>query len=431
MTSRPSSCTRATAFWPSSKRPRTCAQVFREGNGSNRADYLDFYVGDTLTKGRATVDLAVRYDRQWGYQDASTSQANPLFPTLLPGIDFPGGRAPFTWENFSPRAGLSYALDNSGKTVARLSYSRFAGQLATTAVGYTNTASGLASMTFRWTDLNGDGFVTDASEVNPAITTSSAIGINAANPTSNISTNVIDPDLKAPVTQSFVAGIERELMPNLALTASYTYNRTTNLFGNQAANITNRVGMTAADYTLGGSALVGKPTGGTQTFTGNVFTGTLPDGTPFSLPIYNINQAKLTASAGGFTLANVPGYYVDYNGVEFGLTKRMSNKWMAHVSFGYNNAREHFTDPAGIIDNNGNPMPTVTEPLVDGGQYVGATGSGTGAYYMNAKWQVNVDGMYQAPWGIELAANVFGRQGYPFPIFATTGPFAVRRRQTS
>ena len=25
--------------------------------------------------------------------------------------------------------------------------------------------------------------------------------------------------------------------------------------------------------------------------------------------------------------------------------------------------------------------------------------------------------MYQAPYGIELAANVFGRQGYPFPLF--------------
>ena len=25
--------------------------------------------------------------------------------------------------------------------------------------------------------------------------------------------------------------------------------------------------------------------------------------------------------------------------------------------------------------------------------------------------------MYQVPYGIELAANVFGRQGYPFPIY--------------
>jgi len=29
--------------------------------------------------------------------------------------------------------------------------------------------------------------------------------------------------------------------------------------------------------------------------------------------------------------------------------------------------------------------------------------------------------MYQAPYGFEVAANVFGRQGYPFPVFATAG----------
>ena len=27
--------------------------------------------------------------------------------------------------------------------------------------------------------------------------------------------------------------------------------------------------------------------------------------------------------------------------------------------------------------------------------------------------------MYQAPLGIDVAANVFGRQGYPFPLFRT------------
>jgi len=25
--------------------------------------------------------------------------------------------------------------------------------------------------------------------------------------------------------------------------------------------------------------------------------------------------------------------------------------------------------------------------------------------------------MYQAPWGIEVSGNVFGRQGYPYPLF--------------
>ena len=70
-----------------------------------------------------------------------------------------------------------------------------------------------------------------------------------------------------------------------------------------------------------------------------------------------------------------------------------------------------------MYDTNGNPTPTVTEPLVNGGQFAPQSGgSGSGTIYINAKWQFNANALYQAPYGIELSANVFGRQGYPFPI---------------
>ena len=44
-----------------------------------------------------------------------------------------------------------------------------------------------------------------------------ANGFNPANPTAVTSANRINPDLKAPVTQSFVAGVDREIMPNFAV----------------------------------------------------------------------------------------------------------------------------------------------------------------------------------------------------------------------
>jgi hypothetical protein len=73
-----------------------------------------------------------------------------------------------------------------------------------------------------------------------------------------------------------------------------------------------------------------------------------------------------------------------------------------------------------MYDTNGNPTPTLSEPLKDGGQYAPQSGgSGSGNVYINAKWQVNANVMYQAAYGIELAGNVFGRQGYPFPLFRT------------
>jgi hypothetical protein len=378
------------------------AQIFRQGNGGNRAEYLDFYVGDTISRDRMTIDFGIRYDRQWGRALPSTTQSNKAFPDVVPGFTFAGYETPFTWNNVSPRAGITYALDEGKKTVARASFSRYAGQLETGTVGVMNPSSAAGSATYRWQDLNGDHFV-QANEVllGPANFITSAGGFNPANPTSVTSSNVLDPNLKAPKTSSVVAGIDRELMPNLALQVNYSYTRTSDLFGNFSGRITPRVGVTLADYVPGSG-----------------FSGTLPDGTPYNVPTFIPIKAKVDAGGNGFITRNIPGYYTDYHGVELGLVKRLSNKWMGRVGFSWNNAREHYTSAAGLYDTNGNLTPTLTEPLKDGGQFAPQSGgSGSGNIYINAKWQFNANALYQAPYGIEVSGNVFGRQGYPYPLF--------------
>ena len=53
---------------------------------------------------------------------------------------------------------------------------------------------------------------------------------------------------------------------------------------------------------------------------------------------------------------------------------------------------------------------TATEPLENGGQFAPQSGGiGSGTIYINAKWQFNANAMYQAPWGLEVSANVLGR----------------------
>ena len=42
------------------------AQIFREGRGTNRTTYTDFYIGDAIAKNRMTIDLGLRYDQQGG-----------------------------------------------------------------------------------------------------------------------------------------------------------------------------------------------------------------------------------------------------------------------------------------------------------------------------------------------------------------------------
>lgn len=375
------------------------AQVFREGSGGNRANYLNFYAGDTISLDRVTIDLGLRFDRQDGEALPSETAANPAFPAVVPGISFAGYKTPFTWNNFSPRAGITYALDAERKMVARASYSRYAGQLNTGTVGVMNPSSVAGSASYRWVDTNGDHFA-QASEVDLNQFISAAGGFNPANPTAVTSANVLDPDLKAPRTTSVVIGFDRELLPNLAFSTNYSYTQTTDLFGNFSGTITPRVGVTLADY---------RP--------GSGFTGTLPDGQPYSVATWIPSQAAITAGGNGFLTTNVPGFSTRYNGVDIGLNKRLSNRWMGRVAFSWNDATEHFDGPEGVYNTNGNPTPSATEPLKNGGQFAPQSGgSGSGTIYINAKWQFNANAMYQAPWGLEVSANVFGRQGYPFPI---------------
>jgi len=383
------------------------AQVFREGRGGNRANYLNFYVGDTIAMNKVTVDVGVRFDRQDGEALPSETQANPAFPTVVPGIVFAGYKTPFTWNNFSPRAGVTYAIDADHKTVARASYSRYAGQLNTGTVGVLNPSSTAGSASYRWVDTNGDHFA-QASEVDLNQFITAAGGFNPANPTAVTSANILDPNLKAPRTTSMVFGIDRELRPNLAVTANYSYTKTTDLFGNFTGTITPRNGVGRGDYTPGAG-----------------MTGTLPDGTPYNVATWIPSPTAIAAGNNGFTTTNVPGYSTGYNGLELGITKRLSNKWMSRVGFSWNDATEHFDEAAGMYDTNGNPTPTVTEPLKNGGQFAPQSGgSGSGTIYINAKWQFNANAMYQAPYGIELSANVFGRQGYPRPFTRTGGTAA-------
>jgi Carboxypeptidase regulatory-like domain/TonB-dependent Receptor Plug Domain len=377
------------------------AQVFRQGLGGNRAKYVDFYVGDTLSRDRWTIDAGLRYDRQNGEALPSRTLANAAFPDLVPGVVFDGYKSPFTWNNWSPRIGATYALDDSRKTILRGSYSRSAGQLNTGTVGVLNLTSTAGSATYGWVDLNNDHFA-QADEVQLNNFISSAGGFNPNNPTAGTSANVLDPNLKAPVTASFVAGIEREVMPNLAVAVNYTYTRTTDLFGNFTGTITPRVGVTLADYTPGSG-----------------YSGTIPleGGVAFNVPTFIPNAAAIAAGGNGFVTTNIPGFFTDYHGLELSMNKRLANRWMGHVGFSWNNAREHFDSPSGVYDTNGNPTPTVTEPLKDGGQFAPQSGgSGSGTIYINAKWQVNANALYQAKYGLELSANVFGRQGYPFPV---------------
>jgi hypothetical protein len=146
-------------------------------------------------------------------------------------------------------------------------------------------------------------------------------------------------------------------------------------------------------------------------------TGTLPSGEAYSVQTFIPDAAKITANGNGRILANWDGYYSQYNGLELSMVKRMSNRWMARVGAAWNMANEYYQE-AFPRNNFGNPTPVDTEPLKDGGAFVvRSAGSGTGDVFIHGKWQVSANGVYVLPYGVELGASLFGRQGFPFPVY--------------
>ncbi|PWT80312.1 MAG: hypothetical protein C5B57_12425 [Blastocatellia bacterium] len=375
------------------------ARVYREGLGTNRVQLFDLYVGDTIAIDRVTLDVGVRYDRQWGVALPSTVQASKAFPDLVPGVQFAGYDAPFSWNNVSPRVGMTYALDEARKTIARASFTRAAGQLETGIVGFSNPSGNAGYVEYRWVDRNADHLAQPNEVMVNQPFLSFGGGFDPANPTSVKSADKVDPNLKAPATTSVVVGVDRELMPNLAVQVNYSYTRTTGYTGDFTDYYQPWQGVGPGDY------IAAAP-----------LTGTLPSGAAYSIPIYQPDPAKVSAGGNGRFLTNWPGYYSYYNGVEFSVIKRMAHRWMTRIGAAINGAKENYG--ATPLDHFGNLTRIDVDPLVNGGQYVVRSGgSGAGDIFVSAKWQFNANGVYLFPGDVEVGANVFGRQGYPFPIY--------------
>lgn len=368
-------------------------RIFRVGGGTNEVESFNLYVGDTMQRSRLTIDVGVRFDHQTGQALASSTEGNPVFPALVPGVRFPGFTLPKAWNTVSPRAGLTYALTETRRAILRASWSRFVGQMPVAVPALMNpTAPFVGFRDFRWNDANGDHLAAPEEVLLGSPIGAGGGGFSAANPTAVTTPNQVSSDFKAPVTTSAVAGVDYELKPNLAVQVHYSYTRSTDTIGSALT----RLNVTTADYVPAGR-----------------LTGTLHDGLAYDIPTFAITLPALIRSGNGLLIDNWSGYSSDYHGIEFAAVKRLSDRWMGRLSLAWNNAREDYS-AEGLHDMFGNPTRQDTEPLVDGGQYAPSPNNDI---FLNAKWQFTAEAFYQLPKGIELAGVVFGRQGYPFVPF--------------
>jgi Carboxypeptidase regulatory-like domain len=369
------------------------ARVTRDGHGLNQTQYWSGFGADTFTRGRLTATLGFRYDLQYGEAKATTVGANPALPELLPGLSFLGYDRPFIWSDLSPRLGVTYALDQSRRTLVHAAHARYVSQLPMAEVSSLNPAASAGFLEYPWADFDGDGFA-QAAEVETTTLLGFGGGVDIRNPGAvTPSVNQIDPGLRAPRTSETIVGVARELA-GVQVALSWAHRR----FDRATSGM--RIGYGPADYFPGAE----------------VVAGTLPDGTPYRVETFIPDPSKALANGGATISTNLAGYRRVYDGLELTAARRLAGRWMGRLAASWNSHREYFDGvPSGP---SGERTPIVGQALQQGGPFAEATsGSGGGPVYLNARWTLSANAVYQLPRGFEVGASLTGRQGYPKPYY--------------
>jgi hypothetical protein len=364
------------------------AWITRPADRKFEMNYYDTFVGDTIQAGRFTLNVAVRFDYQQGKNLPSSVPGSPVFPDLLPAVQYGGDSGyPITWRLVQPRAGATFALGRDRKTLLRASYSRFTSQLTDEISELSAFPVGPAYLFYGWDDSNGNHRV-EPEEVS----LDEFAGWRYVDPSHpRVPINRLAPDLEPSPTDEFIAGVEREIRSDLSLSIAYTHRSF------RKPIFRPLLGVTRADYAYLGNA-----------------TGTVTSSDGFTLdvdePYYGLTADPPPVD---YEIRNRPDYRETYDGVELQLVKRLSNRWMLHASFAYNSWRKR-VGPGAIVDPNNlrggsNASGAVVESLGDSGP--------TGGRFVNSKWQFNVNGLVQIPLGVEASMNFYGRQGFAIPYF--------------
>ena len=213
-----------------------------------------------------------------------------------------------------------------------------------------------------------------------------------------------------------IVALDRELIPNFALSTSFGYGRTNNVIWQKYP------GLTTADFVQVGTI------GTVDTVLGPITSNT---------PIFDLADPAVLPP--GSLLENRPGYHQRYWNWDITATKRLADRWMVRAYLTLQNNQEFFDDPSVAIQD---PTPlsitgsgsagagtrsqpefsqvTFVMPNVDGGivpVWGGNASGGKQDVYMQSKWSYSVLGLYQLPYGFNVAGTVYGRQGYPNPLY--------------
>lgn len=219
-----------------------------------RINDYGFYVQDQW---RVTSQLTFNYGARYEYEHIpQPTHCNQIY-TQTCHINSPG-------TDLMPRLGIAYQANN--KTVLRAGYGMFYSRMAGATLQdlYSNNAVTTSTFTLAGTQANqlavGPTF--------PNILSAVPSGINVA----ATSIQFAAPNLKIPYSEQGTVAIEHEIVPGVALTASYIWSRGVDLYSIRDLNLP-VLGSTSFTYAIDNAS--GQQVG---SYTTPVYTGSRPDG---------------------------------------------------------------------------------------------------------------------------------------------------------
>ena len=348
------------------------------------------YVQDEVRFGRFDLLLGARLDRQAGHNRASSVDANPEFPDLLPAVSFGGAPGRFRWLDLLPRAAVTWDVQ-PGTMRAGLAYAAYAARLGSGDVVFDNPIGReFGSVVYYWIDRNADTVV-ERGELGPLRGQLADGGIDPTAPGSVVSPNVVDPGLRAPRTHELLAFASRSFGSALTVGLSGSFRRLVNTLWRPLR------GLSPTDYTARGAV------------SGELF------GRSFNVVFFGPVSTADVVPGNGRGLENRRGYRQEAVSAELTARGRIG----AHVQWNawgaYADAWERFLDREGAIQD---PTPLDSGPLQDYGRLAARPGGlGRGDVFVNARWSAGASVSARLPWRVETTWRAWARDGFPLPYY--------------
>ncbi len=348
-------------------------RLYNNSDSMNALATTSFFVTDTWTIDKLTMNLGVRYDRYRAWLPEQTLPAGRFVPAT---ITFAENKEVILFNHLVPRVGGTYDLTGDGRTVLKANWGRFAFNPGVNLADAVNPNTSTQYAVWTWNDLNGDRVFQDNEKVGSAPTQQFG---------GNVSTT-IDPNLENSYTDEASFFVERSLVTDFGLRAGYVWKKDYN--GWQQLNDSRPYSAFNVPVTVTDPG----PDGNLATTADNS-----------ALQLFNLdNPARGTSNR----VQNIDDYEGTYRTFEIAANKRYSNRWSLNASFSY-----VWTEEFGNTYF-GNRVTSLVQQFSLFGSYPMNPNERTHNEYTN--WSSKVSGTIDAGWGMRVTPVVKMQSGAPY-----------------